>query len=431
MGQNHEKSIFEIRKDGPFTEAFDNLMINVLMSSLDNPIKSILVTSSVMGEGKTLSAVNLAINMAATGKKVLLVDLDLRQPTVHKWFNLNGAFGLINALVGITNVTIDSVKLGDYTIGDIFYFLEAQGRSGVITFDSDETAVEVTVKAGNIINANLKSRPIDRSLGRILLHYERITLEQLKEAHSIQERTKKPLSQLLVNLGFVSRQEIKKVMKALIEESLRRLFVLQNPKFRIRDLSDSEMEEYAEEVAREQGFFKSFVKLNTAPVFNRVVSAAVKHTPIQNLYVCPCGKIPPNPVEIMGSKRMEEFLKIVTSTFDMVVLDSSPVLGAAHASLSPSLVDGVLLVVRAGKTDKKIVLEAKRQLEMANARLLGVILNGIDQRTHSRRYYRYYARSDQPEPDESSGRKLIPLFRDDSDSASSATRMLDSELIDS
>lgn len=413
MGRNHHRSIFEIRKDGPFAEAFDNLMINLHMSSLDGPIKSVLVTSSVMGEGKTLNAVNLAINMAATGKKVLLVDLDLRQPTVHKWFNLNGTFGLINALVGMTSVTIDSGRLGDYTIGDIFYFLEAQGRSGVITFETNETAVEVTVKAGDIINANLKNRPIERSLGRILLHYERITLDQLREALSIQERTKKPLSQLLVSLGFVSKQEIKKVLKALIEESLRRLFVLTNPTFRIRNLDGSQVEEYAEEVAREQDCFRSFVKLNTAPFFNRVVSAAVKRTPVENLYVCPCGKIPPNPVEIMGSKRIEEFLKIVTSSFDMVVLDSSPVLGAAHASLSPSLVDGVLLVVRAGKTDKKIVLEAKRQLEMANAKLLGVVLNGMDRRTHYRRYHRYYARDNGADTDEPADRKLLPLFHDD------------------
>jgi len=414
MRQNHHKSILEVRKDGPFAEAFDNLMINLLMSSLDDPIKSVLVTSSVPGEGKTLSAVNLAINMAATGKKVLLVDLDLRQPTVHKWFNLNGTFGLINALVGITSVTIDSGTLGDYTIGDIFYFLEAQGRSGVITFATDETAVEVTVKGGNIINANLKNRPIERTLGRILLHYKRITLDQLREALTIQERTKKPLSQLLVSLGFVSKQAIKKVMKALIEESLRRLFTLNNPAFRIRNLDGSQIEEYAEEVSREQQFFRNFVNLNTAPFFNRVVSAAVKHTPIQNLYVCPCGKIPPNPVEIMGSKRMGEFLRIVTSSFDMVVLDSSPVLGAAHASLSPSLVDGVILVVRAGKPDKKIVLEAKRQLEMANARLLGVVLNGMDRRIHYRRYYRYYPRNDRGDADQPAPRKLIPQLQVDS-----------------
>jgi Mrp family chromosome partitioning ATPase len=410
MGRNHHKNIAEIRRDGPFAEAFDHLMINLLMSSLDNPIKSILVTSSVMGEGKTLSAINLAINIAATGKKVLLVDLDLRQPTVHKWFHFNGSFGLVDALVGITSVTIDSGRLGDYTIGDIFYFLEAQGRSGVIVFESNETAIEVTVRAGNIINANLKNRPVERSLGKVLVHYERITPEQLKEAQTIQERTKKPLSQLLVNLGFVSREEIKKVIKALIEESLRRLFLLENPRFQIRNLDGSQIEEYAEQVAREQRFFKTFIELNTAPFFNRVISAAVKKTPIQNLYVCPCGKLPPNPVEVMGSRRMEEFLKIATGSFDVVVLDSSPVLGAAHVSLSPSLVDGVLLVVRAGKTDKKVVLEAKKQLEMANSRLLGVVLNAMDRRVHYRRYYPYYARNKDREDQNSEPQKLIPLF---------------------
>lgn len=412
MRDTHDRNIFQIRKDGPFSEAFDNLMINLLMSSPDNPVKSILVTSSVMEEGKTLSAINLAINLAATGKKVLLVDLDLRKPTLHKWFNLEGNFGLINALTGITNVNIDSGRIGDYTIGDVFYFVEAQARTGIITFESNGTAVDVAVKGGNIIHASLRNRPIERVLARILLHYRRITLGQLKEALAIYQRTRRPLGELLVNLGFVSRQEMKKILKAFIEESLRRIFLMQDPTFQIRSFNGTgpPLDEHAEELAKEQGYFKNLLKLNAAPFFHRVVNATVRHTPVRNLYLCPCGKAPPNPVEIMGSKRMEEFLRIVTNSFDMVILDSSPVLGAAHASLSPSLVDGVLLVVRAGKTDKKVVLEAKKQLEMAKSRILGVVLNGIDRRLHYRHYYRYYTRNDRATVGKAAERKLLPLL---------------------
>jgi succinoglycan biosynthesis transport protein ExoP len=110
---------------------------------------------------------------------------------------------------------------------------------------------------------------------------------------------------------------------------------------------------------------------------------------VPGFFISPCGKIPPNPVELMGSKRINELIKTLKEEFDLLIIDSSPVLGAAHTSLSPSLVDAVVLVVRSDTTNRKSILEAKKQLQLANAPVIGVVLNGIDLKRH---YYRYYYR---------------------------------------
>ena len=80
------------------TEAYRKLRASVEFASVDAPIRSLLVTSAMPGEGKTVTAVNLAIVFAQTGRNVLLIDADLRKPGVHKLFNLDNAEGLTSLL---------------------------------------------------------------------------------------------------------------------------------------------------------------------------------------------------------------------------------------------------------------------------------------------------------------------------------------------
>jgi capsular exopolysaccharide synthesis family protein len=145
-------------------------------------------------------------------------------------------------------------------------------------------------------------------------------------------------------------------------------------------------ESYIGEIAREKDYFRGLASGNS-PLLKGIASRSIIETDTPGLFISPCGKIPPNPVELMGSRRMAEFIKTLKEEFDLVIIDSSPVLGAAHTSVSPSLVDGVILVTRSDVTNRKTVLEAKRQLELANTTILGVVLNGIDLKRH---YYRYY-----------------------------------------
>ena len=89
----------------PRTEAFRLLRTNLQFLDLDSQPRSMVITSAVSGEGKTTTATNLGVALAQAGRKVLLVDGDLRRPRVAQMLGLDGAVGLTNVLVG--NATID------------------------------------------------------------------------------------------------------------------------------------------------------------------------------------------------------------------------------------------------------------------------------------------------------------------------------------
>lgn len=84
----------------PVSEAYRTLRTNIEFSSLDKEIKVIAVTSSGPSEGKSTTAANLAINMARSGKRTILIDSDLRKPTQHRNFKCSNHKGLSNLLIG-------------------------------------------------------------------------------------------------------------------------------------------------------------------------------------------------------------------------------------------------------------------------------------------------------------------------------------------
>jgi capsular exopolysaccharide synthesis family protein len=83
-----------------YAESYNALRTTLLLSSANSPPQRLLVTSSIAGEGKSTTAVNLALAMARTGSKVLLIDADLRKPNLHKIFKLANKTGLSNFLAG-------------------------------------------------------------------------------------------------------------------------------------------------------------------------------------------------------------------------------------------------------------------------------------------------------------------------------------------
>jgi Mrp family chromosome partitioning ATPase len=102
-----------VEPTGASAEAFRLLRTNLSFASLEHPARSILVTSALKGEGKTTTAANLAVTFARTGRRVALVDLDLRRPALHKFFGLRSSPGLTDIVLGQTslNDAMSSVPL--------------------------------------------------------------------------------------------------------------------------------------------------------------------------------------------------------------------------------------------------------------------------------------------------------------------------------
>lgn len=193
----------------PIAEAYRTLRTNLEFSNLDKSLRAILVTSASAEEGKSTTLANLAVTIAQSGKRVILVDADLRRPTQHTTFGLKN-----NA--GLTDMVRD---------------------------DS----------------------------------------------------------------------------------------ILANP--------------------------------------------PAQETSVPNLKVLTSGQLPPNPAEILGSKRMSEIIAALLERADMVLFDAPPVMAVTDAAVLSSKVDGVLLVISAGKTKRENARKAQTQLEKINARIIGAVLN--------------------------------------------------------
>jgi len=206
-----------------FAEAFKTIRTNVLFSSADDGMRSLVVTSAGPGEGKSVVSANIAIALAQTGQRVLLVDCDMRRPRVHEIFGGDQEPGLSNVLTG-----------------------------------------------------------------------------------------------------------------------------------------------------------------------NAKASDAIRRSHLNGLWLLASGHIPPNPAELLGSRKFADFMISLEQHFDWVVLDTPPVLVVADSSIVANQSSGVVFVVGSDKTSRHAAKAAVEQLDSANAHVVGSILNRVDLVRNPYYYSAYY-----------------------------------------
>ncbi len=112
------KLITKLNPKSPVSEQYRTIRTNIQFSAIDEAIRTLMVTSSGPGEGKSTTTANLAIVFAQQGKRVLLVDADMRKPTVHYTFGMTNASGLTNVLTRQTALS-EAVKSTDMQTLDV------------------------------------------------------------------------------------------------------------------------------------------------------------------------------------------------------------------------------------------------------------------------------------------------------------------------
>lgn len=129
------------------------------------------------------------------------------------------------------------------------------------------------------------------------------------------------------------------------------------------------------------------------------LAAVLRPTAIRGLTLLTCGALPTNPTNLLSGVRMRALLQELIKRFDLVILDTPPVLATADARILGGIADGVLLVVRAGQTERLAAQRAQHQLTQAGARLLGVVLNDPGGEVTGEGDYYYYPYAYVAEPE--------------------------------
>lgn len=137
---------------------------------------------------------------------------------------------------------------------------------------------------------------------------------------------------------------------------------------------------------------KSMVGVTSALVDGATLDAIVQETEVPNLSFIAAGPLPPNPAELFHSERFKAFLAEVGAAFDRVIIDSPPVVTVTDAAVLSTLVDGVVLVIRAFSTAKELARHGVRAIRDVGGKTVGAVLNAVNLDRHEYKYHYYYYR---------------------------------------
>jgi Mrp family chromosome partitioning ATPase len=377
-----------------YAESFRTLRTNIHFSLVDQGFRSLLVTSAGTGEGKTNTVANLAYTMAQAGKSVLMVDCDLRRPTLSAMYEANSATGISGLLVNIFNKPIHDLYQRPHSLFDILRFIGFQKSTGRLLVQDGQDQVELYFIRGRLMDLNWTTRPSKKKLAAVLVENKHLSVEQAKRALRQQKDTGNRLGYIVSKMGFVADPEIKSILNIQVMEALHMMMEMQLSSFTFTDLAAAEINTSTAELLDLEDILHQAVTGNEKlPLIDSLIVEAVQQVD-ENLFLLPTGAIPSNPSELLSSNRLHFLFERLQAMYDVLVIDSPPILPASDALILAPTTDGVILVVKAGLLHRDMLKKAIEQLRTSKANLLGVVLNAVDTKKEGyyKNYYKYYSK---------------------------------------
>ena len=372
-----------------YAEAYRTLRTNIHFSFMEKDFQTLLITSAGEDEGKTSTVANLAYTMAQAGKSVLMIDADMRKPLLSRLISSNESPGLTGLIADVFGADVRDGSLDEYGIHDLLKLLSLKKKTGLLHLSDGKEKIELFFLHGEIMDLNWPTRPDEKKLASVLIKNNLITREHAKLAIGHQKDTGQKLGLILVSMGLLNRDDLTGPLTIHMIEGLRTALQFKKGTFSFKKLPESDFEQASfKPVDFHQLYRQVITGEEELPYLQKKINSAILKTDVANLFLLPAGNLPPNPSELLGSKRMSFLISNLKKRFDTLIIDSSPILPASDALLLVPRTDGVVLMVKAGLMNRELVKKAVDQLRLSQANLLGVALNSVDIKREG--YYKYY-----------------------------------------
>jgi len=374
-----------------FAESYRNLRTNIYFSFMEKELQSLLITSSGQEEGKTATAANLAYTISKAGKKVLMIDADMRKPSLSHIIHSENSIGLSGLLSDVLGTYVESGSLSEFGVSDLLWLLLFQKKTGCLNLTEGDEKINIYFLQGELVDVQWLTRPEEKKLATLLVKNKVVAQEQIEQALVRKEHTGQKLGFVLINMGFVKEEDLSGFINLHMIEGLRNALQYKSGKFCFDKINDSHFVRPSFEPSNlNKLYIQVVIGEEEFPYLQKKIYSNIVKTSEENLFLLPSGPLPPNPAELLDSRRMSFLLSFLKRRFDVLIIDTPPILPASDALILAPQTDGVALIVMAGMTNRELVKKVIEKLQMAKANVIGVVLNRVDFKREG--YYKYYSK---------------------------------------